>query len=99
MYYAIISEDVEDSLPLRASARSAHLERLNQLKGEGRLLVAGPHPALDTPEPGDAGFTGSLVVAEFDSLESARAWADADPYVEAGVYQRVTVKPFKVVLP
>ncbi|KPP99057.1 YciI family protein [Marinobacter sp. HL-58] len=99
MYYAIISEDVEDSLPLRASARAAHLDRLNQLKGEGRLLVAGPHPAIDTPEPGDAGFTGSLVIAEFDSLESAQAWADADPYVDAGVYQRVTVKPFKVVLP
>lgn len=99
MYYAIISEDVEDSLSLRASARPAHIARLNSLKDEGRLLVAGPHPALDTPEPGDAGFTGSLVIAEFDSLEAARAWADADPYVEAGVYQQVTVKPFKAVLP
>lgn len=99
MYYAIISEDVEDSLSLRAAARPAHLDRLNALKGEGRLLVAGPHPAIDTPEPGDAGFTGSLVIAEFDSLESAQAWADADPYVEAGVYQQVTVKPFKAVLP
>ena len=90
MYYAIISEDVENSLPLRQSARPAHIDR---------LLVAGPHPALDTPEPGDAGFTGSLVIAEFDSLEAAQAWADADPYVEAGVYQNVVVKPFKAVLP
>ncbi|HEY9118414.1 MAG TPA: YciI family protein [Marinobacter sp.] len=99
MYYAIISEDVKDSLSLRASARPDHIARLNTLKDEGRLLVAGPHPALDTPEPGDAGFTGSLVIAEFDSLESAQAWADADPYVEAGVYERVIVKPFKAVLP
>ncbi|MBP56079.1 YciI family protein [Marinobacter sp.] len=99
MYYAIISEDVEGSLPLRAESRPAHIERLKQLKDEGRLLVAGPHPALDTPEPGDAGFTGSLVVAEFDSLASAQDWADADPYVDAGVYQKVTVKPFKAVLP
>lgn len=99
MYYAIISEDIEDSLPLRASARPAHIERLNALKSEGRLLVAGPHPALDTPEPGDAGFTGSLVIAEFDSLEAAQTWADSDPYVAAGVYQAVTVKPFKPVLP
>jgi uncharacterized protein YciI len=99
MYYAIISEDVENSLSLRSAARPAHIERLKLLRDEGRLLVAGPHPALDTPEPGDAGFTGSLVVAEFDSLASAQAWADADPYLDAGVYQKVTVKPFKVVLP
>ncbi|MDF0749134.1 YciI family protein [Marinobacter sp. 71-i] len=99
MYYAIISEDVEDSQPLRSSARPAHIARLKALRDEGRLLVAGPHPALDTPEPGEAGFTGSLVIAEFDSLESAQAWADADPYVDAGVYQQVTVKPFKAVLP
>lgn len=99
MYYAIISEDIEDSLPLRAQARPAHIDRLNRLKDKGRLLVAGPHPALDTPEPGNAGFTGSLVVAEFDSLEAAQAWADADPYVAAGVYRQVTVKPFKAVLP
>lgn len=99
MHYAIISEDVENSLSLRQSARPAHIERLQALKSEGRLLVAGPHPALDTPEPGDAGFTGSLVIAEFDSLEDAQAWADADPYIEAGVYQKVTVKPFKPVLP
>ncbi|UZD64447.1 YciI family protein [Marinobacter sp. AN1] len=99
MYYAIISEDIEHSLPLRAEARPAHLARLESLRDEGRLLVAGPHPALDTPEPGEAGFTGSLVIAEFDSLEDARNWADADPYVEAGVYHTVTVKPFKAVLP
>lgn len=99
MYYAIISEDVENSLPMRKSARPAHLERLENLKAEGRLLVAGPHPAIDTPDPGDAGFSGSLVVAEFDSLEAAQAWADADPYIEAGVYARVVVKPYKVVLP
>ncbi|MBZ2167630.1 MULTISPECIES: YciI family protein [Marinobacter] len=99
MYYAIISEDVENSLPLRQKARPDHLARLNTLKDEGRLLVAGPHPAIDTPDPGEAGFTGSLVVAEFDSLEAAQAWADADPYIEAGVYEKVTVKPFKAVLP
>ncbi|MFE8071534.1 YciI family protein [Marinobacteraceae bacterium S3BR75-40.1] len=99
MYYAIISQDVKDSLPLRKSARADHLARLEQLKDEGRLLLAGPHPALDTPEPGDAGFTGSLVIAEFPSLEDARTWADADPYVAAGVYEKVTVKPFKPVLP
>ncbi len=99
MYYAIISDDIEGSLPLRARARPAHIERLNQLKDEGRLLVAGPHPALDTPDPGDAGFTGSLVIAEFDSLETAQSWAEQDPYVEAGVYRQVTVRPFKPVLP
>ncbi|SHK41106.1 hypothetical protein SAMN05216369_1910 [Marinobacter antarcticus] len=99
MYYAIISEDVDNSLPLRQTARPAHVERLQQLKAEGRLLVAGPHPAIDTADPGDAGFSGSLVVAEFDSLDAAQAWADGDPYVDAGVYQKVTVKPFKVVLP
>lgn len=99
MYYAIISQDVENSLPFRKTARAAHLERLEALKAEGRLLIAGPHPAIDSPDPGEAGFTGSLVVAEFDSLESAQSWADQDPYVEAGVYQNVTVKPFKLVLP
>lgn len=99
MYYAIISEDVDNSLPLRQTARPAHIERLQQLKAEGRLLVAGPHPAIDTADPGGAGFTGSLVVAEFDSLDAAQAWADSDPYVDAGVYQKVIVKPFKVVLP
>ena len=99
MYYAIISEDVENSLPLRKATRPAHIARLEDLKQDGRLLVAGPHPALDTLEPGDAGFTGSLIIAEFSSIEDARAWADADPYVNAGVYQAVTVKPFNPVLP
>ncbi|WP_148863183.1 YciI family protein [Marinobacter fonticola] len=99
MYYAIISQDVEDSLPLRKEARPAHIERLEQLKDEGRLLVAGPHPAIDSPDPASAGFTGSLVVAEFDSLEAAQAWADADPYLAVGVYANVIVKPFKPVLP
>ena len=99
MWYAIISEDIQNSLPLRKEARPAHLERLEQLKNEGRLLIAGPHPALDNEDPGEAGFTGSLVVAEFTSLEDAQAWADADPYVDAGVYAKVVVKPFKKVLP
>lgn len=99
MYYAIISEDVDNSLGLRQQARPDHLARLEALKSGGRLLVAGPHPALDTAEPGDAGFTGSLVIAEFDSLEDARHWADEDPYVAAGVYRNVIVKPFKAVLP
>lgn len=99
MWYAIISQDVENSLEKRMGARPAHLERLNALKDAGRLLVAGPHPAIDSNDPGEAGFTGSLVVAEFDSLEAAQSWADADPYVEAGVYEQVIVKPFKKVLP
>jgi uncharacterized protein YciI len=99
MYYAILCEDVADSLPLRKEARPAHLARLQQLVEEGRLLVAGPHPALDTEDPGEAGFTGSLVIAEFESLEAATAWADADPYVDAGVFKRVIVKPYKVALP
>lgn len=99
MYYAIISEDVENSLPLRQGARTRHIERLHDLKNEGRLLIAGPHPVIDTPDPGNAGFSGSLVVAEFDSLEAAQAWAESDPYMEAGVYSKVAVKPYKVVLP
>ncbi|GHD45151.1 hypothetical protein SAMN05216429_103245 [Marinobacter persicus] len=99
MYYAIISEDVPDSLRLRQQARPDHLARLQALKDDGRLLVAGPHPAIDTPDPGEAGFSGSLVIAEFESLEQAQKWADDDPYVAAGVYQSVTVKPYKVVLP
>jgi uncharacterized protein YciI len=99
MWYAIISEDVENSLPLRAEVREAHLARLHELVSEGRVLVAGPHPAVDSPDPGAAGFSGSLVVVEFPSLEEARTWADSDPYVEAGVYKHVTVKPFKPVLP
>lgn len=99
MYYAIISEDVANSLPLRQQARPQHLARLEALKQENRLLVAGPHPAIDAENPGDAGFSGSLVIAQFASLNEAKAWADADPYVAAGVYQRVVVKPFKPVLP
>ena len=99
MLYAIISEDVTNSLPLRKTARSEHLARLNDLKEAGRLILAGPHPAVDASDPGDAGFTGSLVVAEFDSLQDAKTWADCDPYIAAGVYQNVTVKPFKHVLP
>lgn len=99
MWYAIISQDVDNSLEKRKQARPAHLERLNALKDEGRLLLAGPHPAIDSEDPGEAGFTGSLVVAEFASLVAAQSWADADPYVEAGVYAKVTVKPFKKVLP
>ncbi len=99
MLYAILSEDVDDSGARRARARAAHLERLEVLQGAGRLLLAGPHPAIDAADPGDAGFTGSLIVAEFDSLEDARAWAEADPYIEAGVYRHVEVKPFKRVLP
>lgn len=99
MFYAILCEDVENSLTLRMKARPAHLERLQALVDAGRLLVAGPHPALDTEDPGDAGFTGSLIIAEFDSLEEATAWADSDPYVDAGVFSKVTVKPYKKVLP
>lgn len=99
LYYAIISEDIPNSLPLRQQARPAHLARLEALKDEGRLLLAGPHPAVDSADPGEAGFTGSLVVAHFASLADAQAWADADPYIEAGVYARVVVKPFKQVLP
>ncbi|KZM40051.1 hypothetical protein OA92_18515 [Marinomonas sp. SBI22] len=97
MLYAVISQDVENSLAGRQAARPAHLERLQTLRNEGRLVLAGPHPAIDSNDPGDAGFSGSLVVAEFDSLASAQNWADADPYLEAGVYQSVAVKPFKQV--
>jgi hypothetical protein len=99
MWYAILSEDNENSLPLRATAREAHLARLRELAADGRLLVAGPHPAIDAQDPGEAGFTGSLVIAEFASLDAASGWADKDPYVEAGVYRKVMVKPFKRVLP
>ncbi|MDH3351892.1 MAG: YciI family protein [Gammaproteobacteria bacterium] len=99
MWYAILSEDVENSLPLRAIARPAHLARLDALVTEGRLLVAGPHPAVDSEDPASAGFTGSLVIADFPSLEDARSWANADPYLDAGVYRSVHVKPFKPVLP
>jgi uncharacterized protein YciI len=99
MLYAIIAEDVTNSLQDRLAARPKHLERLTALQQQGRLILAGPHPAIDSEDPGEAGFSGSLVVAEFDSLEQAETWANADPYVAAGVYARVTVKPFKKVLP
>ena len=99
MLYAIVGEDRPDSLAARLSVRPAHLERLKALQDEGRLLVAGPCPAIDSPDPGPAGFTGSLIVAEFASLDAAKTWADADPYVAAGVYANVSVKPFKKVFP
>ena len=99
MLYAIIAQDVENSLQNRLSARPRHIERLTALQEQGRLILAGPHPAVDSEDPGKAGFSGSLVVAEFESLQEAKAWADADPYVVAGVYASVTVKPFKKVFP
>lgn len=95
MFYAIISQDVEDSLEKRMSVRADHIARLQALQNEGRMLIAGPHPAIDSEDPGPAGFTGSLIVAEFDSLEAAQTWADEDPYIGAGVYENVIVKPFK----
>jgi uncharacterized protein len=99
MFYAIMAEDKPDSLEQRLRARPEHLARLEQLKNDGRLLAAGPHPAIDSEDPGPAGFSGSLVIAQFSSLEAAQAWADEDPYIKAGVYARVTVKPYKKVLP
>jgi uncharacterized protein YciI len=99
MLYAILSIDVTNSLEKRLSARPDHLKRLQDLQNEGRLIIAGPHPAIDTNNPGEAGFTGSLVIAEFSSLKAAQDWADVDPYVSAGVYDSVTVKPFKQVFP
>ena len=99
MWYAVISQDIADSNAARAAARPAHIERLKALVDEGRLLIAGPHPAIDSEDPGEAGFTGSLVVVDFPTLDDAQAWADADPYVAGGVYENVTVKPFKPVLP
>ena len=99
MLYVIIGEDVAGSLENRLGARPAHLERLQALQAEGRLILAGPCPAIDSPDPGPAGFSGSIIIAEFASLDAAKTWADADPYVAAGVYARVTVKPFKKVLP
>ena len=99
MLYAIVGEDRADSLAARLAARPAHLERLKALQEEGRMILAGPCPAIDSPDPGPAGFTGSLIVAEFASLEAAKAWADADPYVAAGVYEKVSIKPFKKVFP
>lgn len=99
MLYAIIGEDVPGSLERRLAARPDHLARLEQLQAEGRMILAGPCPAIDSPDPGPAGFSGSVIVAEFESLAAAQAWADADPYVAAGVYARVAVKPFKQVFP
>ncbi len=99
MLYAIISEDVPESGPLRAKARAQHLERLEALRDAGRLVLAGPHPAVDSPDPGPSGFSGSLIVAEFTDLAAAESWANDDPYVAAGVYASVRVKPFKRVLP
>lgn len=99
MWYAMLGEDAENGYALRRQVRPAHLARLEQLKSEGRLLLAGPFPAIDAEDPGEAGFTGSLVVAEFASLEEAHAWAHADPYFTAGVYARVDVRPFKKTLP
>ncbi len=99
MYYAISGQDVADSLAQRQAARPAHVQRLEQLKNQGRLLLAGPYPAIDAEDPGAAGYSGSLIVAEFDSLEDARAWADADPYVSTGVYAQISVRPFRKVLP
>jgi uncharacterized protein YciI len=99
MLYAIISQDIQNSLEKRLSVRDKHLARLIVLKNEGRLIIAGPHPVIDSNDPGDSGFTGSLIVAEFDSLQDAQSWADQDPYIGAGVYAEVLVKPFKLVLP
>ena len=99
MWFSIVCEDVSNSLPLRQQARPAHLARLENLKQAGKLLVAGPNPSIAANDPGDAGFTGSIIIAEFTSLDEAQAWADADPYRSAGVYASVTVKPYKKVLP
>ncbi|ROL81881.1 hypothetical protein BLX41_04225 [Pseudomonas protegens] len=99
MLYAIIATDVANSLEKRLAARPAHLERLQVLKDEGRVVLAGPHPAIDSNDPGAAGFTGSLIVAQFESLSAAQAWADADPYATAGVYANVLVKPFRQTMP
>ena len=99
MLYAIIAEDQPGTLDKRLAARPAHLERLQKLQEEGRLILAGPHPAIDSEDPGPAGFTGSLVVAEFPDLETVKNWADADPYVTAGVYRKIEIKPFRKVLP
>lgn len=99
MFYVIYSEDVENSLSLRLSVREHHIARLKVLQEEGKLLIAGPCPAIDSEDPGGAGFTGSLIVAEFENLSAAQLWADEDPYIAAGVYKKVTVKPYKKVLP
>ncbi|TXI20303.1 MAG: YciI family protein [Nitrosomonas sp.] len=99
MLYVINGEDIPDSLEKRMTVRSEHLKRIQALQEEGRLILAGPYPTIDSQDPGTAGFSGSLIIAEFDSLQAAQSWADADPYVISGVYHKVTVKPFKKVLP
>ncbi len=99
MYYSIVGTDVDNSLEARLAARPAHVERLKQLLSEGKLLVAGPNPAIDSSDPGEAGFSGSIIIAEFESLQAAQSWANADPYLETGVYANVVVKPFNKVLP
>jgi uncharacterized protein YciI len=99
MLYSIVGNDVENSLEARLAARPGHLQRLIDLKDQGLLVLAGPNPAIDSSDPGDAGFSGSIIVAEFDSLKAAQDWADQDPYLLSGVYDSVTVKPFKMVLP
>lgn len=99
MLYAIVGEDHPESLTARLKARPAHVERLKALQEEGRLILAGPFPSIDSPDPGPAGFSGSLIVADFASLDAAKSWADADPYIAAGVYAKVTVKPFNKALP
>lgn len=99
MLYSIVGIDAEDSLEARLAARPAHVARLNELKDQGRLVIAGPNPAIDSPDPGSAGFSGSIIIAEFESLDAAKAWADADPYFESGAYASVMVKPFNRVLP
>jgi uncharacterized protein YciI len=99
MLYAIVGEDHPESLAARLKARPAHVERLKALQEEGRLILAGPFPSIDSPDPGPAGFSGSLIVADFASLDAAKSWADADPYIAAGVYAKVTVKPFNKALP
>ncbi len=99
MLYVIIGEDNKNSLERRLAARPEHIARLNELKSQGRLILAGPTPAIDAVDPGPAGFTGSVIIAQFSSLEAAQSWANADPYISTGVYKKVTVKPFKKVLP
>ena len=99
MLYAILCEDIKDSLALRQQVRPLHLERLQQLKAQGRLILAGPHPAIESEDPGSAGFSGSLIVAEFENAEAAQTWIDADPYTDLGIFSSVSIKPFKLVLP
>ncbi len=99
MLYSIVGTDNERSLASRKSSRAAHVARLNELRDAGRLIIAGPNPAIDSDDPGEAGFTGSIIVAEFDSWQAAKDWADTDPYIESGVYASVSVKPFRKTLP